>query len=178
MILGLAVVHAFCCGVGVCLESWSVRGAKHRYDRQWTGQCVKASAVANDTEPCMSIQRLRGRAEAAMRWCMRLGVLRCPKRKTGDVTGGREKTKKIWGGRTSLVSHLVVGLELLSGAFDFVSPSLLLYNGRVVAIAVPLDSETLDCAVKGLAAAVLDAVVVAPFSSITVPGLLCAPVTS
>lgn len=75
------------------------------------------------------------------------------------------------------MSHLVVGLELLSGAFDFVSPSLLLYNGRVVAIAVPLDSGTLDCAVEGLAA-VLDAVVVAPFSSITVPGLLCAPVTS
>lgn len=76
------------------------------------------------------------------------------------------------------MSHLVVGLESLSGAFDFVSPSLLLYNGRVVAIAVPLESETLDSAVEGLATAVLDAVVVAPFSSITVPGLLCAPVTS
>lgn len=109
---------------------------------------------------------------------MRLWVLCCPKRKVGEVTGGGKKAKKIWGGRTSLVSHLVVGLELLSGAFDFVSPTLLLYNGRVVAIAVPLDSETLDCAVEGLAAAVLDAVVVAPFSSITVPGLLCAPVTS
>lgn len=109
---------------------------------------------------------------------MRLWVLCCPKREMGDVTGGGERTKKIWGGRASLVSHLVVGLELLSGAFDFVSPSLLLYNGRVVAIAVPLDSETLDSAVEELAAAVLDAVVVAPFSSITVPGLLCAPVTS
>ena len=109
---------------------------------------------------------------------MRLWVLCCPKRETGDVTGGGEKTKKIWGGRTSLVSHLVVGLELLSGAFGLVSPSLLLYNGRVVAIAVPLDSGTLDCAVEGLATAVLDAVVVAPFSSITVPRLLCATVTS
>lgn len=76
------------------------------------------------------------------------------------------------------MSHLVVGLELLSGAFGFVSPSLLLYNGRVVAIAVPLESERLDSAVEGFAVAVLDAVVVAPFSSITVPGLLCAPVTS
>lgn len=76
------------------------------------------------------------------------------------------------------MSHLVVGLELLSGAFGFVSPSLLLYNGRVVVIAAPLESETLDSAVEGLATAGLDAVVVAPFSSITVPELLCAPVTS
>jgi hypothetical protein len=76
------------------------------------------------------------------------------------------------------VSHLVVGLELLSGAFGFVSPSLLLYNGRVVAIAVPLKSDTLESAVGGLATAGLDALVVAPFPSITVPGPLCAPVTS
>lgn len=100
------------------------------------------------------------------------------KTKNGRCDRGRWENQKDLGGRPSLVSHLVVGLELLSGAFDFVSPSLLLYNGRVVATAVPLESETLDCAVEGLAAAVLDAVVVAPFSSITVPGLLCAPVTS
>lgn len=109
---------------------------------------------------------------------MRLWVLCCRKRETGDVTGGGKKTKKDLGGRASLVSHLVVGLELLSGPLDLVSPSLLLYNGRVVAIAAPLDSETRDCAVERLAAAGLDAVVVAPFSSITGPRLLCAPVTS
>lgn len=57
MILGLAVVHAFCCGVGACLESWSVRGAKHRCDRQWVGQCVAASTVVKDTEPSTCFQR-------------------------------------------------------------------------------------------------------------------------
>lgn len=51
-----------------------------------------------------------------------------------------------------VVSHLVVGLEeVLSGAFAFVLPSLLLYNGRVpVAARVgPLDSGTLDCTMEG-----------------------------
>lgn len=89
--------------------------------------------------------------------------------RNGRCDRGGKKTKKIWGGRASLVSHLVVGLELLSGPLGSVSPTLLLYNGRVVANAAPLDSETVDCAVEGLTAAGLDAVVVAPSSSITVP---------
>lgn len=65
----------------------------------------------------------------------------------------------------SLASHPAGRLEFLSRAFDFVSPSLLLCNGRVVTAVVslqlPLGSETPGCAVEGLAAVALDAAVVA-----------------
>lgn len=66
----------------------------------------------------------------------------------------------------------MVGLEeLLSGAFSFVLPSLLLYNGRVPVIAVvgPLESGTPDCAMKEEMTGELVEVVVDPFSSITIP---------
>lgn len=69
------------------------------------------------------------------------------------------------------VSHLVVGLEeSLSGAFVFVLPSLLLYNGRAVAIAGSLLSKAMDWAVDGLFGG-LDEVVVDLSLSINNPTL-------
>lgn len=82
--------------------------------------------------------------------------------------------EKRWGrqARQVVVSHLVVGLEeLVSGAFAFVLPSLLLYNGRVPVIAAvgPLESGTLDWAIEGEMTDELDEVVVDTFWSITIP---------
>lgn len=87
-----------------------------------------------------------------------------------------ERKIKVGGGKTQagVVSHLVVGLEEMpSGAFAFVLPSLLLYNGRVpvvelvVVVVGPLESGTLDSEMEEG----LDEVVVDPFPSITIPRL-------
>ena len=86
------------------------------------------------------------------------------------------------------MSHLVVGLgELLSGAFAFVPPSLLLYNGRVPvvvvaeaeAVAGPWELGAPECAIGEELTSGLDEVVVDPLPSITMPRFpLCAVVAS
>lgn len=70
------------------------------------------------------------------------------------------------------MSHLVVGLEVpLTGAFAFVVPSPVLYNGRAVAFAGPLLSETTCWAVDRSLCDCSDEVVVRLSWSINNPTL-------